>query len=203
MNGFNHEKRDFFKSDGEEKFSWFLDDLIDGGYVEDWEYESEVFSLSDPYKIPWKEQLKTKVKDRSFSVLEKCTYEPDFKIVWSEKAKGVFYHNIGDEISDPKTLPYFYAQDNISRIEIKPPHDFQNKTAQAVIKIKWLRTLGTFVQLVIPVPKVDKKGAVRPKNATFYSLFIPERFKYTDKSGRARKINFEHKTLKEWEDTRR
>ena len=203
MRKFDHEKRDFFKSDGEWYFSWFLDDLMDAGYVEDWQYEARVFDLSVPYKLPWQEQLKTKVKDRVMSVLEKCTYEPDFKIVWSEKAKGVFYHDIGDKITNPKELPYFYAQDGVSWIEIKPPHDFQNKTAQAVIKIKWLRTLGTFVQLVITVPKVSKKGVVSPKNAAFYALFTPERYSYTDKSGRARKINFEHKTLIEWEDARK
>ena len=137
------------------------------------------------------------------SVLEKVTYEPDFKIIWNERAKGIFYHDIGDDIDDPKELPYFYAQDGITRIEIKPPHDFQNKTAQAKIKIKWLRTLDVFVQLVIAVPKVSRGGTVTPKNALFSSVFVPERFLYTDKSGALRKINFKFKTLKEWGDTKK
>jgi hypothetical protein len=199
---FNHEARDYFKSDGEWYFSWYLDDLMDAGYVDDWEYESETFTLATPSKLPWKKQLKTKVKDMEMSFLGKCTYNPDFKIFWTEKAKGVFYHNLGDEITDPKTLPYFAAQDNISRIEIKPHHDFQNKTAQAVIKIKWLFQLGTYVQLVIPVPKVSKGGKVTPANGLFNSTFIPRRFAYTNNNMTPRKINFKHITLKQWEDAR-
>lgn len=203
MKKFDHEPREFFKSDGENYFSWFLDDLMDYGYVDDWLYESEIFVLSEPYKIPWTKQLKTKTKDMQMSVLEKVTYEPDFKIIWNEKAKGIFYHDIGDEITDPKELPYFYAQDGITRIEIKPPHDFQNKTAQAKVKIKWLRVIGTFVQLVVAVPQVSKGGVLKPKNALFNSVFVPERYLYTDKSGRLRKINFKFKTLKEWGDTKK
>jgi len=203
MKKFDHESRDFFKSDGEWYFSWFLDDLIDYGYVDDWIYESELFVLSEPYKIPWTEQLKTNTRTKLISVLEKVTYKPDFKIVWNKSAKGVFYHDIGDEITSKEGLPYFYAQDGITRIEIKPPHDFQNKTAQAKIKIKWLRVLGTFVQLVVAVPQVTKGGVIKPKNALFNSVFLPERFLYTNKTGALRKINFKFKTLKEWEDIKK
>tara|TARA_R110000744_G_scaffold7342_5_gene25357 strand:- start:7743 stop:8357 length:615 start_codon:yes stop_codon:yes gene_type:complete len=201
MEKFDHEPRDFFRSDGEMYFSWWLDDMMDEGYIDDWTYEEEVFDLAFPVKLPWKKQLKTKVKDMEMSFLEKCTYNPDFKIYWNEKAKGEFYHNLGEIITDPKTLPYFAAQDNISRIEIKPNHDFQNKTAQAVIKIKWLMQLGTYVQLVIPVPKVSAKtGKLNPASALFNNTFIPRRFAYTNATMKPRKINFKHITLKQWQD---
>ena len=199
---FNHESRSYFKSDGEWHFSWYLDDLMDEGYIDDWEYETEVFDLSQPVKIPWKKQMKTMVKDMEMPFLRECTYNPDFKIYWNEKAKGVFYYNIEEEITDPKTLPYFASQKDISRIEIKPNFDFQNKTQQAVIKIKWLMQLGTFVQLVVPVPKVSKGGKLNPSNALFNNTFIPRRYVYTDKKFVSRVIKFKHITLKQWEEKR-
>ena len=202
MEKFDHEPRDFFRSNEEMYFGWYLEDLLDAGYIDDWTYEEETFDLALPVKLPWKKQLKTKVKDMSMSFLEKCTYNPDFKIYWNEKAKGVFYYNLEEEIYDPKTLPYFACQQNISRIEIKPNHDFQNKTQQAVIKIKWLMQLGTYVQLVIPAPKVSKGGKLNPQSALFNNTFIPRRYVYTDKSMGLRKINFKHITLKQWGDTK-
>ena len=199
---FDHEPRNLFKSNEEWNFSWYLDDLMDKGYVDDWSYESEIFDLSLPVKIPWKKKLKTKYKDMEMPFLRECTYNPDFKIYWSGRAKGVFYYNLEEEITDPKTLPYFAAQKNISRIEIKPNFDFQNKTQQAVIKIKWLMQLGTFVQLVVPAPKVSKGGKLSPSNALFSSTFIPRRYVYTDKNMVNRKIRFKHVTLKQWEEKR-
>jgi hypothetical protein len=190
-----------FRSNEEWWFSWWLDELLDAGYVEDWEYESEVFTLSDPYRMPWEKKLKTKTKPMEHKLLEKCTYTPDFKIIWDESARGIFYHNIGDEFDDPKELPHFFAQENITHIEIKPNHDFQNKTQQAVIKMKWLMQLGTWCQLVIPSPKVTK-GKVSHKNALFYNTFLPERYLYTDKSGQLRKINYKYITFKQWQDIR-
>jgi len=198
---FDHEPREMFRSNEEWWFSWWLDELLDAGYVEDWEYESEVFTLSDPYRMPWEKKLKTKTKPMEHKLLEKCTYTPDFKIIWDESARGIFYHNIGDEFDDPKELPHFFAQENITHIEIKPNHDFQNKTQQAVIKMKWLMQIGVWCQLVIPSPKVTK-GKVSHKNALFYNTFLPERYLYTDKSGQLRKINYKYITFKQWQDIR-
>jgi len=203
LKDFNHDPRENFKSDDEWYFSWWLDDLVDSGYVDDWKYESETFDLSEPFKLTYKNKLQSgRTSDKPYSVLQKCTYQPDFKIYWNKKAKGIWYQNMEEEIlQKPSESPYFLAQENITRIEIKPNHDFQNKTAQATIKIKWLMQLGTWCQLVIPTPKVSK-GKVSPKSALFVSTFVPERYLYTDKSGGLRKINYKFQTLKEWEDIR-
>tara|TARA_R110000765_G_scaffold96266_1_gene181050 strand:- start:2954 stop:3565 length:612 start_codon:yes stop_codon:yes gene_type:complete len=203
MNSKNYKKRDDFKSDGELFFAWYLDDLMWAGYVDSWSYEEEVFELAAPLKLTWQKQMRTKIKDMKMSFLEKCTYNPDFKICWNESAKGILYYNIEEDICDPKDLPYFASQYNVSRIEIKPSHDFQNKTAQAVIKIKWLMQLGTYVQLVIPTPSVSKTGKVSPSNALFHKTFVPDRFFFTNKSMAKRKINFNNLKLDEWLDTKR
>tara|TARA_R110002020_G_scaffold174594_5_gene366092 strand:- start:1703 stop:2359 length:657 start_codon:yes stop_codon:yes gene_type:complete len=202
MMDFNHEERDYFRSDEEWYFSWWLDDLLDEGFIDDWSYEEEVFDLAEPFKLSWSKKMKTKTTVKPYSVLQACTYQPDFKIYWNNKAKGLFYQNMGEEIGQkPSDSPYFLAQENITRIEIKPNHDFQNKTAQAVIKIKWLMQLGTWCQLVIPSPKVSK-GKITPKTALFNNTFVPRRYIYTDKSRTLRKINYKFVTLKEWVDIR-
>ena len=136
------------------------------------------------------------------NVLEKCTYTPDFKIMWNDSAIGVWCHNFGDKIEDPKEMPYFLAQENVTRIEIKPSFDFQNKTQQAVIKTKWLMQLGTWCQIVVPNGKVSSGGKVSPTGALFHNTFVPERFLYTNSTGRLRKIKYKFITLKEWQDTK-
>lgn len=202
LNTLNHKQRGYFKSDDEFYFHWYLCELMDLGYIDSWGYEVETFELSEPIKISYIQHLKTKSVEKESPFLGKCTYSPDFKINWNKKAEGILYYNISHINPPPSDRPYFAAQDDISRIEIKPSHDFQNKTQQAVIKIKWLYQLGTYVQLVIPRPKVSRSGKASPKDALFNSTFVPKRFLLTDKDMKERKIRFEHKTFDEWEDTR-
>lgn len=196
-------KRSNFRSDDEVFFAWFLDELKESDYVRKWTYEEEVFDLVDSHKVPWKKKMRTKIKDEEFTLIQGCTYQPDFKIYWNDKAKDIFYYERNETITQPeKVLPYFYAKDGISRIEIKPSHDFQNKTAQATIKIKWLlQVKDVYVQIVIPTPSVTR-GKVKPLNALFHALFTPKRYWTTDGGTKMRTIRFNKKTLSEWEDIR-
>ena len=197
-------KRTDFRSDSEVHFAWFIDELLTDGYIKSWTYEEETFDLVGSHKVPWKKQMRTKIKDMEFTLTQGCTYQPDFKINWDESAKDIFYYERTEEITQAeKDLPYFYAKDGISRIEIKPSHDFQNKTQQAIIKIKWLlQVKDVYVQVVIPTPSVTKGGAVSPTNALFHSLFVPYRYSLTDGATKDRKIRFNNKTLDEWVDKR-
>ena len=191
-----------FRSDDEVFFAWFLDELLEEGYVDNWTYEEETFELVESHKVPWKRQMRTKVREEEFTLIQGCTYQPDFKIYWNEKAKGLFYYDAAFDIHKPEgKLPYFYARDGVSRIEIKPSHDFQNKTAQAVIKIKWLlQVKNIYVQVVNPIPKVSKSGGIKPKDALFHALFVPERYFMTDGYTKQRTIRFKKQTLSEWGD---
>ena len=193
----HHKDRDYFRSDEEWYFSWWLDDLKAVGLVDDWLYESEKLELSNKFTLPWEKKLKTKSKAMSHTVLRECTYEPDFLIKWNKSAKNFLYVNIEDGIGDPKKLPYFLAQNNETHIEIKPNFDQKNKTQQAIIKIKWAMQIGTYIQLVIPAPRRTKSGWT-PNDSLFTSTFVPNRYLYCDNSARLRKINFPHKTVEEF-----
>ena len=127
MKEFNHKPRDHFRSNEEWYFSWWLDDMLDYGYIKSWEYESEKFTLSDSFKQDYYKKTRNSEKKSQFSYLLGCTYQPDFKVIWDESAKGLFYYNMEDKSMLGKSdLPYFAAQEDITRIEIKPNHDFQN-----------------------------------------------------------------------------
>ena len=199
MNNIKYASRKDFRSDDELYFSWWLDELKYFGFIHSWEYESETFTLAEPHKLKYLKKMKTKSKEMEHKFLEKCEYTPDFKIFWNNKSKDIFYYDCFEKyISDPKELPYFCAKDNVSRIEIKPSFNFQGKTDQAIIKIKWLMQLGTPVQLVVPTPSVSKVGKISPKNSLFPNTFLPERYMFTDTGKQYRKIKYDFVTLKEY-----
>lgn len=137
------------------------------GYIEELGYEEDVFTLSPTVTYTWKEQLKTKVKERELSLMQGVEYTPDFRIVWSEKAEGIFYHT-KDTVCTNRPLFYVVGDDRTSYIEIKPNHDFNNMTRLVKDKIKWLySTQGIYVQIIKPLN-------------LFKKTFCPDRFFLTD-----------------------
>jgi len=169
-------------------FLWWLCDLKDEGYVSDAWYEDDKFVLGKGYEKSYKKRMKTKTKVESESVLPKSVYTPDFRIKWTEKARGVFYHDLVSEekLTHGRKPMYSLGQDLTSYIEIKPSFDFNNMTRYVKIKINWLfQAEGIYVNLV-KVPDIFKQ------------TFVPDRYFTTDENKKARSIKFKTKRLKEF-----
>lgn len=166
-------------------FLWWLCDLKDYGYVEDAWYEDDVFVLGKGYDKIYEKQMKTKTKRLNETVIPQNIYTPDFKIKWTEKARGVFYEDLvsKNKLMHGRRANYMIGEDLVSYIEIKPDFDFNNMTRYVKIKINWLfQSHGVYVNLV-KVPSL------------FKSTFTPERYILTDNNKKTRRINFKVKKI--------
>lgn len=196
-----------YRSDEEFYFACYLEELRAAGYVLSYDYEPETYRLVDTVKMPFKEQLKTKIKESDVTLLRPVEYTPDFNIVWKDEAAGVF---IPMSEFNCRYVPFQNSElelqlytdvfkDNFSPahsiIEVKPFFDFKRANQQAIKMIKWLYAIqGPFVQMV----KIGDQ-----KKDIFAKTFLPERAKYTVKSGKQRTKNgkpIEGRTLQEFVD---
>jgi hypothetical protein len=167
-------------------FSWYLDELKEAGYIQQYEFEPELFVLSHKVVHDWIKPLKTKDKDMETTLLREHVYTPDFEVMWEEKAHNVFFTKSTDN-TNFKNHPFYV--DNVNSdypymyIEIKPIFDQNNMTRLFSINQKWMyEEHGEYINL-IKVPDIFKK------------TFTPKRYLTTDISGKPRKINWEIKTL--------
>lgn len=172
-----------YRSKEEIYFSWWLEELKREGYIKEYKYESRTLTLMNDVKLPWTKQLKTKNKVEEHHLFSKTTYTPDFEIIWTEKAFGIFC----DGIPTAKR-PYFMATDHdnlmnegISLIDVKGDHsagasrgNFSQYSFPYKQKMAWM-TLKIYVQKVVPTK-------------LFNDTFVPKRYFKTDVSGKPRKM---------------
>lgn len=172
-----------YRSKEEVYFSWWLDELKREGYVKEYRYESRTLTLMNEVKLPWTKQMKTKNKVEEHHLFSATTYTPDFEIIWTEKAFGVFCDGV-----PCVERPYFMATDHnnlltegITLVDVKGDHsagasrgNFSQYSFPYKQKMAWM-TLGLYVQKVVPVK-------------LFRETFVPKRYFMTDGGGQARKL---------------
>lgn len=162
-----------FDSYEEYLFAHWCEELKSEGYIRSWQHEGITIDLTSPKYVPWRKQMKTKVKVEEKKLLEGSSYTPDFTIKWERKANGVFcwqemgtYNKIGKG--------WLFSTEGVSIVEIKPAFDRNNMTRLVRDRIKQAMEHGTFVNL-IKVPDF------------FKFTFAPERFFYTPSGNALRK----------------
>ena len=173
-----------YKSNSELYIAWWLDDLLKEGYISKYEYEPEIIQagedITTSYNIIVKGKKKTRTVKRKMSV----KYTPDFKVIWTDKALGVFIFKENTECISPK--PLFYTDNYVTYLEVKPDHDYKNMTRNASSKIK-LITYCTNKQIIIVKP-----------GKLFKESFTPSRYKFTDKNKTERKIKHDVISLNQY-----
>lgn len=169
------DRKNIYRSDEEYFFSAYCEELMRDGYISHYEYEPFNFELCGNVRIPYKQQLKTKVKYKDFGLFRPKSYTPDFLMMWTDKAKGVF---VPSNEFDPIYMPFIDYDSGKSIIEVKPSYDFRGKNSSVVWEIKWLfSTKDKYVQLI-------KIGDV--KKDLFAKTFLPERARYSVKAKKLR-----------------
>lgn len=177
-------------------FRWWCRELYEHGYISEFRSGEMVrpFALSDAVCHHWDEALKTKLAHKSGSLLQAHTYKPDFSIVWTGLAGGIF---IPERAADKWAPPMFWPNhDGRSYVDIKPGYQqHQARAAVFAVNQKWVwQKHGIFVQPVVVLP--DSAG--KPKHALFSSTFTPERFRRTDSGRQMRKIGWTARNLSEF-----
>lgn len=165
-----------YKSNDELLFSFYLDELKQKGFVLDYTYEPKPFILYTGKQLTIVKNNKSqskKTKVVKSKLFPELIYTTDFKIKWNtEKSNNIFTYNDNTVIDD--ILPFFYEQNGISYVEIKPIYDRNNMTRHVKIKIAWVYDkYGIYVNLITP-------------EVLFKKSFYPNSFFYT-KHGKLRK----------------
>lgn len=192
-----------YRSDEEVYFAWWLEEVRQAGYIEEYRYEQREFRLFDGLTGSYTEQLKTRSREKTFKILGKRVYTPDFEIRWSPAAEGIFYNELDCGLPAAQRA-YFVAQGGVSLVEVKPGFDSNNMTrhVKALIDWTWQRH-GELVQLSIVLPKVSKSGKCSPSSTLYTDTCIPGRFLRTDADTRMRTIRFGYRLLEEYVEERR
>ena len=180
-----------YKSNEERYTSWWLDDLKEAGYIDEYFYEESSIPLSESTTIQYSENYLTpkqrlpRTRIKTLSILKPHVYTPDFSVCFKPKAVDLIYGNI-DKVLPRKLLLYVFEK-HLSRVylEVKPKFDQNNMTREFKINQKWLAEYGMFINLFVP-------------EKIFEQTFTPKRYLLTDKSGKPRKIKWKIRTLKEW-----
>ena len=176
-----------FDSSEEKYFDWYLQTLLNNGFIKSYDFNTLSWDLSSKKTYEWEKKMKlVPNKIMETTILHPHIYTPDVVVEWNQNAKNLFYQNLED---NEKITTYFYAQDDVSRWEIKGDFDYQNMTRLARVNIKWvMEKYGIYVQIVSP-------------NKTFNKTFTPERYLLTDKSFKPRKLKYKNvKTIREFRD---
>ena len=84
-----------FDSKEEEYFYWYILELKNLGFVDDWKYQPKTFELFDKCNFSFVKKMKTKNKICENILLRKHLYTPDFGIKWNDSVRSVLFELIG------------------------------------------------------------------------------------------------------------
>ena len=173
-------------------FRWYLDDLKDAGIVTSFEYQPGAWVLSEGAKVVQLVKLKTKTKTVERPLFQAKTYMPDFFIFFNGAHPAImaFYEDLEkyNLTRKPADIPFLGGRFCCS-VDIKPNYERDSARSRAFSLIQaWVFHLyNIYVQ-----PIVYQK--------LFEKTFTPARFLLTDRTGKARKINFKVRSLQEFID---
>jgi hypothetical protein len=165
-------------------FTWWLKELKDRGFVDDY-MRSKTYALNHGLDMELNVLRKRKgklVEVKSIvNIIPAKEYTPDFIVRFNKISQDIFYTHT--------KLKYF--SEPVSVVEVKPAFDFKNMTRLAQTNIAFLHaTEGIVTDLTIPS---GKKGCL------FEQTFTPNRFLFQDMTNKKRTITkFKVRTLDEF-----
>lgn len=163
-----------YKSNLEYFYALYLEELKEVGFVKEFSYETLTYDLSGQINVPYKKQLKTKIKDDEEFLMHKCTYTPDFQVEWTKKARNVFYLDRNTPIDcGVKDIPFRLVNNSgslKSSIEVKPMNESKLDSSKEFPSMqKWVfQKHGDYVQKIKPF---DNRG----KKCLFEISFTPKK----------------------------
>lgn len=184
-----------FDSEEERLFYLYLEELKANGFVKDYSYHVQSFTLSESVKYSWIKKIKNKEKKMESTLLQGHIYTPDYWIEWTPKALGIFYYGIFDEENRLDEIPFLNNVNNEGEysgtyVEVKPSFDMNNMQRLFAINQKWVfQEHGVYVQKVIPVGK---------PTCLFAKTFVPQEAMLTAKTKVPKKYKFETKSLEDF-----
>lgn len=158
---------------------FFAEELIKQGYVESIK-RSPSYLLCDPVQHTYAEQLKKGSKQITQTVSLGVSYTPDFDIYFTQKARGIFFWELGSSEKWEKNLlvaqhvalhPTLPDPNPLYKAccEVKPDFSRASTTPKSVQSMKWLmQKHGVYCNLFRP-------------NRVFEGLFLPDKYRLTER----------------------
>jgi hypothetical protein len=170
-------------------YIWYLEELLEAGYIQSFKYQPKPFILSDVITFEWDKKLKTKTKVQTKVLMQGHEYQADFLIFWTEKALNLFFTS-SESRSDLKAHPYIAEKGKYfyrSIIDVKGTFNQNDAWRRFSIEQKWVwQRYHVFVQKIIP-------------EKIFKETFTPEKYLACNKVDKPRKINYKPvRSLKEF-----
>ena len=194
-----------YASDEERYFSWWLDEVLEAGFINRVKYQPKPFVITESVKYRWFKQLKSKQKAIDSELFRKHEYQADWLIIWENKAKDLFFGYLNDLTLEAKKEDYpFLAHYNkathyyYSIVDVKGTFNQNDAYRRFSIdqKLVWDK-YQKYIQKIIPAPAVSKSGKLTPAGALFVKTFMPDNYRFTP-TGKYRKIRFPVRTLNEF-----
>jgi len=189
-------------NDYEMYFTWYMEELIQHGYLKSYQWEPEKIIILPDYVHKREKHYKVRPNElENFTLLPKATYTYDFRMIWNESAIDIFTNLFDKKSHFPFGIPTFvshYVKINdeleiASYVDIKPHSTaaaFSGSMASyftfPFVQKILLATRGLYINKIVPIPS-GKKGIA---NCLFNKTFTPNRYKMTDGGGQKRTIKF-------------
>lgn len=191
------------RNDSEKYFEWWLNELLDHGYIYGYNREPETFQLFPNYVGQRVKYFKTKEPElETFNFEQKREYNYDYNILWTPKSQNIFFQHVEFEQGTVPTFSYskvyFIAHWNeerkahMSYVDVKPPQVGRNAVQNSsyhtfpLKRLILLWTQGIYINKVVPVPRQGTGRMI----SLFPNTFTPTRYLATDGGQKMRKIRF-------------
>ena len=165
-----------FKSKEELYFSYYLEELKESGFIDDWGYEIHKWVLTDKVEMVYLKMMKSKTKADSKFLLHPSSITSDFTVFWNRKAENIFYSNPNIPVKDINKIPFVLKHIKpislISELESKQAYTFKANTSDVSFPYKQkfvYDKLNIFIQKIVPFN-------LKPKPVSlFYNTFVPKK----------------------------
>lgn len=186
-----------FDSDMELWFSWWLNELVEAGYVIDYT-DAKTYLLSEKLDYQYLDKKKTKSILKEQSLIQQHVYTPDFDIRWHKSALGIFINPpiTALELNDNSVVcrntqlnkldkDLFIKSGDAMLVETKGGYSKFGGLKENSINRKWLFARYRIFVNLVKVPDI------------FAKTFTPKKFLLTS-TGKQRTIHFKIKILEEY-----
>jgi len=196
------------ENDNEMFFRWYCEELIQYGYLKRIDREPELISVFP--KLTHKKEKHLKVQENyteEIVMFQATNYTYDFRLIWTEKAINIFtekYDPDGHFVFDrPIFVSHQILLENgielVSYVDVKPHHAavrFGGGKMASYYTFPFIQKYlfmseGLYINKAIPV-HTGKHGQ---STCLFAQTFVPNRYLYTDKSEKLRKIPYRKRSI--------
>ena len=146
-------------------FSYYVNELLVGGWLKKATYQPESFTLSKEQCVDVFIKKKNHNESKQIKILNKHSYTADWELIWNKKASGIFYWLDGG-VYDQGVFPYskprkdkfipFMAQNGdeglTSYIDVKGEFVSQSNSSGITFPLnqKWIyNVLDLFIQKIV------------------------------------------------------